>query len=400
MQPGGPSRRNMRLRPEMVASDDGLPLREGAARFHLGTGFFNPGARPARDLGVLLARVQAKRRPLRVLDLMAGCGLRSLRYGLEAQARSLFVNDADPARLPFSRANLAVLEGTCLLRQTAQKARFLLADCVLRGERFDLVDLDAFGSPHALVPMALEVVAFGGVLYLASTDGRGSTGHDRTAGLRHLGASARCHPASWELALRLQLGVIARAAWSQGRGMKPVFSFCDGRAFRTAVRLQRHPSPHEEGELGMLAVCHRCGDQQVQSLLTLNRWRPCFCGPAGLSALTVSGPLWIGPLQDICSLDAMAEEGQQHAISVSPLSERLRGRLRTDRGWPACSWSPGQIAKGIAGSQPPLPALVDGLREAGFQATANGVMPGYLRSDAPWNIILTVAGDLARAAAK
>ena len=59
------------------------------------------------------------------------------------------------------------------------------------------MDLDAFGCPAALVPLALEAVAFGGVLYLASTDGRSATGHDRQAALRRFGAAARAHPASW-----------------------------------------------------------------------------------------------------------------------------------------------------------------------------------------------------------
>lgn len=166
-------------------------LVEGSVRFQAGSGFFNPASRPSRDLGVLLARILARQRPLRVLDLMAGCGLRSLRYGQEAQACFLVVNDADPARLPLLRRNLAVQEGISLLRTSALSAQRLLASCLLRGERFDLVDLDAFGSPNALLPLALEAVAFDGVIYLASTDARGATGHDKTSGLRRFGASVR-----------------------------------------------------------------------------------------------------------------------------------------------------------------------------------------------------------------
>ena len=131
-----------------IVMDHDTPLLvEGAAAFRLGQGFFNPDSRPARDFGVLLVRTLAQRRPPRVLDLMAGCGLRSLRYGLEGGARSLWANDADSRRLPALEANLAVLMDRCLLRQTALPAQGLLADCLQRRERFDLVDLDAFGSP-------------------------------------------------------------------------------------------------------------------------------------------------------------------------------------------------------------------------------------------------------------
>jgi tRNA (guanine26-N2/guanine27-N2)-dimethyltransferase len=372
-------------------------LQEGAAQFQAGAGFFNPASRPSRDLGVLLAIILAQARPLRVLDLMAGCGLRSLRYGLEAGARALVVNDADSARLSFLRQNLSVLEGTCVLRTSALRAHRLLAHSLLQGERFDLVDVDAFGSPYALVPSVLEAVALDGVVYLATSDGRGPTGHDRRAALRHLGASVRCHPASWELALRLQLGVIARAAWSQGRGVEPLFSFSDGRTFRTAVCLRRHPRPDEERRLGLLAICHRCGDQQVQPLLRLKCWEKCLCQTPGLA---ISGPLWIGPLQDIPTLDAMAAAAQRSPSTLAPEGARLLGRLSGDRGsLPRC-WPSTFIARQLGISQPPLQGLVRRLSEEGYQAGVSGLMPGQLRSDAPWGTILSLAEDLARGAAK
>jgi tRNA (guanine26-N2/guanine27-N2)-dimethyltransferase len=373
---------------------------EGAATFHLGAGFFNPRARPARDLGVLLACTMAHRRPPRVLDLMAGCGLRSLRYGLEAGVRSLWANDADSQRLPLLRTNLAVLEDHCLLRRTTHTAQRLLADCLLRGERFDFVDLDAFGTPHSLVPLALEAVALDGVLYLASTDGRGPTGHDKTGAVRRLGASARSHPASWEQGLRLQIGLLARAAWSQGRGLEPVMSFSDGRTFRTAVRLRRHPSRGEEAALGLTAFCHGCGDQQVQSLLKLKRWHPCTCSPFGRSALAVNGPLWVGPLQHPATLEAMVGEAALHPLTLSRDGGALLELLRGDRGWPARCWPHALLARQLGCAPPPLKRLVDRLREEGFLAAKSGVMPGQLRSDAPWRTILSLAADLAGGSVK
>ena len=54
---------------------------------------------------MLLARHQSLHamRPLRWLDLMAGCGIRALRWGLEALANpavetELWINDGDPDR--------------------------------------------------------------------------------------------------------------------------------------------------------------------------------------------------------------------------------------------------------------------------------------------------------------
>ena len=275
---------------------------EGLAQVRLGAGFFRPDSRPARDLTVLLARLLAAHGPVRLLDVMAGCGIRSLRCALEAGVRDLWANDGDPDRLPLLQANLDTLPAGVERRCSAQTAQRLLAGCLERRQRFDLVDLDAFGCPSALVPLALDAVAFEGVLVLASSDGRSPTGHDRPAAVRRLGAAARAHPASWELALRLQLGVLAREAWAQGRGLQPLLSFSEGRTFRTAVRLRRSPRAREERWLGLLAHCHGCGDQQLQPLIRLGAWEPCRCakpagtGPGGHATsppLAISGPLWI-----------------------------------------------------------------------------------------------------------
>jgi tRNA (guanine26-N2/guanine27-N2)-dimethyltransferase len=367
---------------------------EGGVSLRIGAGFFRPQSRLARDLAVLLARSLAARGPLRVLDLMAGCGIRALRYGVEAGATAVWANDGDPDRLPLLEANLGGLPAGVARRVSAITAQRLLADCLLKEERFELVDLDAFGCPSSLLPLALESVAFDGVLLVASTDGRSPTGHDRPAAVRRFGAAARAHPASWELALRLQMGGVARCAWALGRGVEPLLSFSEGRTFRTAVRLSRSPAPDEESFLGMVAHCHGCGDQQVQSLLRLRRWEPCRCAAPGSPPLAVSGPLWIGPLQHPGLLGVMAEEAVLAPASVSTKAWRQLERLASDPGSPARCWPTAEIGRHLGGGPPPLADLVEELRAAGHRANASGIMAAQLRSDAPWPLILRLASSL------
>jgi tRNA (guanine26-N2/guanine27-N2)-dimethyltransferase len=368
---------------------------EGAARLRTGPGFFRPDSRPARDLAVLLACDLRTRGPLSVLDAMAGCGIRALRYGLEAGAAVIWANDADPDRLPLLESNLAALPAGTAVRRTALTAQRLLAGCLERGERFSLVDLDAFGSCSALLPLALEAVGFGGLLVLASTDGRSATGHDRPAALRSLGAAARAHPVSWELALRLQLGQVARAAWAMGRGLEPVLAHSEGRTFRLAVRVLRRPDARQLESLGMLAHCHGCGDQQAQSLLRLRQWRPCSCPASDAPPLAVSGPLWIGALQDPATLAGLAPLAAARPGSLSPTAARLLTRLAADPGDEPRCWPLAAIARGLGQGPPPLQELVARLRAEGHRADAGGVMPATVRSDAPWPRILALASGRA-----
>lgn len=380
---------------------------EGAALVETGGGFFRPASRPARDFGVLLVRtlaaeLRAVGGPVRVLDGMAGCGIRALRYGLEGGATVVLANDADPDRLPLLQRNLARLPAAVERETASRTAQHLLADGLARGRRFELVDLDAFGCPAALVPLALEAVAFGGVLYLASTDGRSATGHDRQAAVRRFGAAARAHPASWEIALRLQLGLLARSAWAMGRGLTPLLSFSEGRAFRTAVRLERHPDAREEGQLGLVAHCHGCGDQQVQSLLRLGRWRSCDCplAPSGEPpALAVSGPLWIGPLQHPPTLEAMLQAAEGEGAPLERQGRRLLERFCSDPAATPRCWPVDAIARRLGQGPPPLADLVAAVSAEGFETAASGVMAGQLRSEAPWSVILATARRLVAATA-
>ncbi|MEN9768020.1 MAG: hypothetical protein RLZZ32_1980 [Cyanobacteriota bacterium] len=369
---------------------------EGAAQLQLGAGFFRPESRPSRDLGVLLVRHLAADQPLRVLDLMAGCGIRALRYGLEGGAAEVWANDADADRLPLLERNLEPLQAQgCRLELSARTAQHLLADCLMQQRRFGFLDLDAFGCPTTLVPLALEALEFGGVLYLASTDGRSPTGHDRPAAIRSLGAAARAHPASWELALRLQIAVVARAAWAMGRGIRPLFSFSEGRTFRTALQLCRRPGPREEEQLGLLASCHGCSDQQHQSLLKLRQWRACSCREA--PPLSISGPLWLGPLQDPGSLAAMGvAAGSLPADSIAKASQRLLSQLQADCGLPLHCWPLAELGRRLGSGPPAMEELLQRLHQEGYQAHRSGVMAGQFRSNAPFQRVLELASALNR----
>ncbi len=380
-----------------------------------GSGFFRPDSRPARDLSVLLAASTlegaSRERPLRWLDLMAGCGIRSLRWALEARGAShqpveLWVNDADQERGPLLAANLEPLHACdgVVLNQIHQPAERLLREAYLEHRFFDLIDIDPFGCPNVLLQSTLQAMRFGGVLLLASTDGRSPTGHDRFAAVRRFGAAARAHPSSWELALRLQLAAVAREAWLLGRGLEPLFSYSDGRTFRVAVRMRQRIRSGEEQQLGFVARCERCGDQAVQAMLDLQGWRPCACTD-GCGRWAVSGPLWIGPIQNVSAINGLLEisdrldagfnagvsaglsDGQDQTLA--PRSRRMLEGLLADPGQPACCWSTAELSRRFQLKGPPaIEPLVAALRASGYGACVSGVMAGQVRTNAPLGILL------------
>ena len=64
---------------------------EGKARFRVGDAFYNPRSKYVRDLAILAATIYRQDRGiLRILDALAGCGVRSLRYYRESSADYLY----------------------------------------------------------------------------------------------------------------------------------------------------------------------------------------------------------------------------------------------------------------------------------------------------------------------
>ena len=226
------------------------------------------------------------------------------------------------------------------------------------------------------------------------TDGRSPTGHDRKAAIRSLAASSRVHPASWEIAIRLQLGSIARYAWVQGRGLEPLVSFSDGRTFRIIVRIHRNIGFDQEHQLGFLGRCGSCGAQFSQSLINLKDWDICLC-KKGSGHLLINGPLWLGPLQSPSLLNSLQGLAKKLPVPFGKRTEKLLALLQADPGVPGFSWSTAELASRVSLLQTPkLPSLINALQVEGFQAFYNGLIPGHLRTDATIEELLRVFKEI------
>ncbi len=386
---------------------------EGFAELDLGSGFFHKGARTARDFSVLLARQQfvAKkysRKTLRWLDLMSGCGIRALRWGLESTGLGLnerltkrhieiWVNDADPQRsilieknmkpITLKRDNISLnLNTDCALR--------VLGKAFLDNHFFDFIDIDCFGCPNDLLYLAFKILEPEGTLLLTSTDARSLTGHDRFRAIRRLSASSRTNPSSWEIALRLQIGAMARQAWLLGRGFEPIASFCNGKTFRIAVRLKKRIQICEELNLGFWARCEYCGSQACQSLLRLKGWAACDC-ETSKGRWDTTGPLWMGALQKHSELKNLLGLTDSLCSSIDPSTKKLLLRLLDDEGKPFFCWSTHELASRLNLKGPPrLSKLIESLLDAGFEAKRSALMDGQVRTDAPLKDLLKICGEI------
>lgn len=362
---------------------------EGAARFQTGAAFFKPDSRVARDLGVLAAAVYRQQHPrLEILDGMSGCGVRSLRYGLEAKADWIWTNEGNPDVATVLQQNLrAQLPQDCV-HITTGSVRKVLQDCLQQRRYFDLIDLDCFGNPSACLIDCIRATRLGGLLYLTTTDSRTCEGHNPEASLRYFGAYARAHPATHEQGLRLLLGTTAQQAATQGFAITPVFSYFQGQTYRVMVRLVRLHS--EAGtDSGFIGYCHACGHYEAVSWRSLSRAVCLYHKPS--LPLTLSGPLWLGPLHDGATLAAMGRLAQQWGWRARKvLLDLMAGEIP----FPPYFFTLGEIGRRAKVDIPKRDRLIAALKAEGYAAVVTHLEPQAIKTAATFHTCVEVAERL------
>ncbi len=349
---------------------------EGKAQFQVGDAFFRPDSRPARDLGVLAAAVYKQQMGrLHVLETMAGSGIRSLRYSLEAGADFVWTNDGNGDITALRRANLARNLSPARYHLSQQRAAQPLARCCADEEFYDLVDIDAFGSGGPFMAAAVGATAINGLIYLTATDARTLAGRAPEKSLKAYGVYARIHPSCQEQGLRLLIGGLWKEASARGFGLRPIFSYFGGQTYRVMVQLlPRSQARATEVSLnhslsshplyGFLGYCHDCGEYQCLGWRKLSRaWCPYHDNP---QPLTLSGPLWLGPLHDrdfLRSMRSQAQSWQWEAV------DKLLAVMEAEFELPPYHFSLGELGKWGKMDPPKRDRLIQALQGSGYAAS-------------------------------
>jgi tRNA (guanine26-N2/guanine27-N2)-dimethyltransferase len=348
---------------------------EGKARFRVGNSFYRSSGQVARDLGVLAAAIyQQETGSLRVLDAMAGSGVRSLRYWLESKADWVWTNDSNPEISDVLHQNLEPIVATNQVQITCRDAKKIFFDCYDRQDFYDLIDVDGFGSPASYLSACLDATKIGGLLYLTSTDGRTVTGHESESCLALYGSYSRSHPAIHEQGLRILLGSLQQSAGAKGFGIEPMFSLFVGESYRLMVRLISQPLLNSQS-YGFLGYCHHCGDYQIVSWRNLGRVNCAY----DRRPLTLTGPMWLGALHHSRKLEQLAKLATSwHWMERS----RLLKLMVDEAELPPYFYTLGEIGRRGKIDIPKRSHLIRALQNAGYRATPTHIHTQAIKTDA------------------
>ncbi|MDJ0725026.1 MAG: tRNA (guanine-N1)-methyltransferase [Prochloraceae cyanobacterium] len=365
-------------------------FQERKAKFLVGNAFYRCESEVVRDLGVLAAAIyKGDRGSLRVLDVMSGSGVRSLRYWLEGGADWIWTNDSNPELNDLLQQNLGAAIASGCLKLTHRDANRIFFDCYDRKDYYDLVDVDSFGAGLPFLDTMLWATKIGGLIYLTSTDGKTGTGHLPENSLKMYGSYTRIHPAAQEQALRLLIGKMQQSAASKGLGIEPIFSLFAAKTYRIMARLSSKPRLNAEN-YGFLGYCHACGQYQTIDWRKLGQ-NHC---PVEGSPLTLTGPLWLGKLHDRNYLEQMitlAENWQW------PKRVELLQIMRSEADLPPYFYTLGEIGRRGKMDIPKRSQLILAIQNRGYRASATHIDPQAIKTDMTLLDCISVARELTTA---
>jgi tRNA (guanine26-N2/guanine27-N2)-dimethyltransferase len=361
---------------------DTVSVMEGKARLpETGSSvFYNPKMSLNRDLAVLFILSHFTiAKPLRICEPMTGTGIRAARYLLEcSNVEHVVANDNEAEAFE-------VASRTVHLNNLAEKATVSNCDGNLlllnhTVERFDLVDLDPFGSPAPYFESALRATFDGGVLAATATDMGPLTGARVMACKRKYGVSAVRTEFEKEFAVRALVGCLASIAGRLGLGIEVVFSHASDHYARVyaSVRKGVKFANVSAKSLEYLQYCPNCLGRTFSKSLSAIKVTCPGCGRKN----EVGGPLWSDSLWDEATVRGMIERTPMLTSSRISEVQRLLELISVENDAPALHYRTDVLAKTFRIKPPNMTHLVSTLKQEGYACTRTHFHPNGFRTNA------------------
>lgn len=355
---------------------------EGKARLSLPMErvFYNPKMSFNRDMAILFTSAYFQcEKPLHFCDPMTASGVRAIRYALECSAvDSVVAADSQSESLRTARTNVELNGLNDKITLTESDANLVLNNYA--NNRFDMVDLDPFGSPAPFFESALRATTDGGIVAATATDMAPLTGARHAACLRKYGITPLRTEFSKEMAIRVLSASLAISAGRLELGVEIAFSHANdhyARIFAT-VRKGKKVSNQSSEHLGFLEYCAECLARSERASLNDIRSRCDDCG----AKTQIGGPIWLGRLSSEPTVSRMIETAPNLATSRLSEIQTTLAIIDEEHKGSAFHFRTDSLSKVFHIKPPSIRDVLAKLHAAGFQASRTHFHPTGFRTDA------------------
>ncbi|XP_009900959.2 TRMT1-like protein isoform X2 [Dryobates pubescens] len=302
--------------------------------------YFNPKMKLNRQLIFSALAVLAKERtPIECLDAFGATGIMGLQWAkhLRSSVR-VTINDCN-------ENSVAMIQENCHLNKMKVKLNTkeddndeamrdgedntdtievtkMDANVIMHLRSFDFIHLDPFGTTVNYLDSAFRNVRNLGIVSLTSTDISSLYSKAQHVALRHYGCNIVRTEYYKELAARIVIAAVARAAARCNKGIEVLLAVALEHFVLVVVRVLRGPSSADDSaqKIRYLIHCQWCEERTFQkegNMLEENPYQqlPCDChGSMPGKTAVVLGPLWSGALFNAGFLRRMYFESAQYGL--------------------------------------------------------------------------------------
>ncbi|MEM0007772.1 MAG: tRNA (guanine(10)-N(2))-dimethyltransferase [Candidatus Bathyarchaeia archaeon] len=347
--------------------------------------FYNPVMELNRDLAVLAVQAYQKmvKHEISICEPLAGCGIRGIRFAKEVDGvKKVVVNDINEKAYQLAKYNVKMNRLEKIVTVKNEDANLLLARYAAPRKRFDVIDIDPFGSPVPFLDSAIRATRDGGLLALTATDMAPLCGVHPKACLRKYGGkplrTEYCH----ELAVRLLIGCLATTAAKHEMGIKVLFSHSTDHYIRVYAVLIHGAKNTDKSlkNMGYILHCFNCLYRETlnKNVAFGNIGKCPQCG----SKMDYAGPLWLGNTADKSFCILMEKEAEKRNLKLKTRIRKILLLIENECSAPATYYVLDKICSKMGMPVPSVKVFIRTLREKGFKASLTHFNPKGIKSDA------------------
>lgn len=284
------------------------------------------------------------------MEALSATGLRSIRYAKEVPGiKQIIANDLSPSAVKSIEKNIHLNNVDNLITASEANATTLMYNSTSLQNRFDVIDLDPYGSPAIFLDGAVQSISEGGLLLVTATDMAILCGNNAESAYAKYGSIPLKTKACHEQALRILLRCIESHATRYGRYIKPLLSISAD--FYVRVFLRVFTSPLEckksSSKQSMFYQCTGCTSHTFQPLGILkqnatdkNPNQLKYCLPIAPfvsdrcehcnNRYHFGGPIYTANIHSESFVDKLISQAQSETLKLET-NERIYGMLSVIR---------------------------------------------------------------------
>lgn len=347
--------------------------------------FYNPKSELNRDTTIIALKAFLKRydkKGVRVCTPLAGTGVRAIRIAKEVSGiEKVVAGDANPIAIELIEKNRDLNDLTTRIEIHHSGANKLLTQYSSFHQRFDVIDIDPFGSPREFFASAIGALRPHGLLCLTSTDMPVLVGIRHEACIKRYAAVPQKTEYAHELALRILLGCAVREAAAQNMGLTPLLSF----SIDHYVRLYCEALEGDDNtwaavsQLGYLGHCKSCGFRSITHGLAPS-YSP--CPQCQTETMQQSGPLWVGKIAETGFIEEVIQQADNHKLGTQRRTLSLLKRLLDEVEGPPTYYNLHNLADRLNIPVPSFRTIIHELRGANEFCSRTHFSPHAIRTSA------------------